>query len=185
MDRERSEMRRRAAAMAEASSSGVVDVWPGLAPHVDRVMTMTEPGLILVRGDMMSGRSTLARAWVERSIRQGIPAAVVEADRLCRLEAGEYAAQADGWHAVPRLAIDGLGQSEAAMRPWQADRFSALLSARHRLLTLVTVPLEVEAKGGGDWLAGRLGVELARRALTMAKLSKQGVRLVAAEVLGE
>ena len=186
-ERERAEIQRRAVAVAaEQSAAGDVDVWPGLEPFVARVMGMTRPGLIFVHGDMMSGRTTLARAWVDRSIRtMGIPASYVEADRICRMDASAYAAEVDAWQSSPRLAIDGVAQWRAGIRDWQADRFTQLLSARHRLLTLVTVPSEAALSQGGSVMVERLGEDLARRMLMMAKISGQHLRLRAEEVHGE
>jgi hypothetical protein len=182
---ERRAFEARALAMARAETGGDVDVWPGLEPHVRRVMEMTNPGLILVVGDMMSGRTTLARAWVERSIRQvGVAALYLPAADVIRMQASDLPEASARWETVPRLALDGVAQWGASIPTWQADRLAQILSARHRLLTLVTVPIEAAESPGGVVLAERLGVDLARRLLMTAKASGQRVRLTSREVSG-
>ena len=185
--RERELVERRSVALAsETSAAGEVDVWPGLEPYVRRAMGMARPGLILITGEMLSGRTTLARAWVERSIREArVSAVYVEADRICRMDASAYSAEADRWQTVPRLAIDGVAQWRSGIRDWQADRFAGLLAARHSLQTLITVPSEAAESRGACGLVERLGEDLARRLLMMARRSGQHMRLSTQEVLGE
>jgi len=182
---ERQAFEARALAMARAETGGDVDVWPGLEAHVRRALDLTTPGLILVCGDMLSGRTTLARAWVEQSIRAvGVAALYLPAADVIRMQASEAQTASERWETVPRLALDGVAQWGASIPTWQADRLAQILSARHRLLTLVTVPIEAVESPGGVVLAERLGVDLARRLLMMAKASGQRIRLTSREVSG-
>lgn len=118
-------------------------VYPSAAPRLQKVIEATHDGFIggcWILGGPMSGRTTIAKAWVHSMIESGRAASYIDMVEFMRLPAKDvaaYLAQRTGEH----LALDGFLQNEAALQPWEIARVADLLTNRGGSVTLVTSPI--------------------------------------------
>ena len=143
-------------------------VHPDFAPKVAKVVDWAKggnSGVYWVTGDVMSGKTTLAKAWAHAMVDAGHPAVYVDVMDLLRKPARDVA-EAMPQRGVPFLALDGLLQAGIDLQPWEAARVTEILSGRGDLATVVTSPYAI--RGSGD-VQRMLGEQLGRRAFMMTR----------------
>lgn len=165
---EEARMSELAASLRLSAGCAAPYVHPNFSAKVERCVDWAKEGNTGIRwvvGDVMSGKTTLAKAWVHAMIDAGHPATYVDVMDILRLPAREVAGAMPP-RGIPFLALDGLLQTGVDLQPWEAARITEILSGRGDLATIVTSPYAISNKGP---VVGMLGEALAKRAYIMTK----------------